>query len=129
MPLDHLTMSPEIRSEIEALVTEHAWMLDHHKSDQLADLNTENGRILGFGADKLGRNAIAAYGRDHARMRLRQARHVTTNLRRRPKGPKDLTGTCVITLFRSCGVGLGTADPIALADAEDVYVQCDDGRW
>jgi hypothetical protein len=129
MPLDQLVIDPQLRSEIEALITEHAWLLDHHESDQLAELYAENGRLLGVGADRVGREAIAAYGRERAAMKDRRARHVWTNLRLVKDRPKRMRGGCTMTLFRSVGPALGTADPIAVADAQDIYVRCDDGRW
>src|SRR5579863_9927677 len=50
-------IDPQIRSEIEALVVEHAWRLDHHQSGSLAELYTDDGRLLGIGPDRIGREA------------------------------------------------------------------------
>lgn len=129
MSIEHLVIDPAVRSEIEALIVEHSWMLDNHRSDGLGDLYTENGRLTGIGPDRIGREAIAAYGRDRAKMTKRSARHVNANIRLVKDGPKRVRSLCTITLFRHDGDDMGTADPVALADAEDVFVQCDDGRW
>tara|TARA_R110002110_G_scaffold269682_2_gene485330 strand:+ start:936 stop:1382 length:447 start_codon:yes stop_codon:yes gene_type:complete len=124
-----LVTDPAIRCEIEALIVEHAWMLDHHQSNQLADLYTDGGRLTGIGPDRIGHEAIASYGRKRAKMIERKARHVCTNIRLLKDGPKRIRSLCTITLFRCDGDEMGTADPVALADAEDVFVLCDDGRW
>jgi len=129
MHIDHIVTDPVTRCEIEALITEHAWMLDHHCSDKLAELYTEDGQITGIGADRIGRDAIDAYGRERAKMTERKARHVTTNIRLVKEGPKCIRSLCTITLFRHDGDAIGTADPVALADAEDLFVLCDDGKW
>jgi hypothetical protein len=129
MPTDHLVTDPAVRCEIDALIIEHSWMLDHHKSERLGELYTENGRLTGLGGDRIGREAISKYGQERARTKGRTARHVNTNIRLVKDGPKRVRGLCSIMLLRHEGEGLGTADPIALADAQDVFVQCEDGRW
>lgn len=129
MPTDHLVIDPAVRCEIEALIVEHSWMLDHHQSERLGELYTEDGRLTGIGPDRIGREAIATYGRDRAKMTERKARHVNTNIRLVKDGPNRVRGICSIALFRYDGDVMGTADPIALADAQDVFVRGDDGRW
>jgi hypothetical protein len=41
--MSQVIVDAQIRCEIEALIYEHAWRLDHHKSDTLAELYMENG--------------------------------------------------------------------------------------
>ena len=129
MPTDHLVTDPAVRCEIESLIMEHSWMLDHHRSDRLGDLYTQDGRLTGLGGTRIGREAISKYGQERAKMTTRAARHVNTNIRLVKEGPKRVRGICSIMLLRHDGEGMGTADPIALADAEDVFVQGDDGHW
>lgn len=129
MPTDHLVTDPAVRSEIEALIVEHSWMLDHHESGGLGDLYTEDGRLTGLGGERIGREAITQYGQGRARMTTRAARHVNSNIRLVKDGPDRVTSLSSILLLRHDGDGLGTADPVALADAQDVFVKCDDGRW
>lgn len=124
-----LITDPKIRCEIEALVTEHAWMQDHHQTHRLAELYTEDGRYLGVGPDLIGRGAITAYGEKRASMTQRRARHLVSNLRLVADGAKRIRGGCMVTLFRSDGEALTPAEPIAVADAQDIYVLCDDGKW
>ena len=87
MSTSHLVIDPAIRCEIEALIVEHSWMLDNHKSDGLGELYVEDGRLTGIGPDRIGRAAIEAYGRDRAKMAVRKARHVNTNIRLVKDGP------------------------------------------
>lgn len=129
MPTGQLVTDPAIRCAIEALIIEHSWMLDHHKSDRLGDLYTEDGRLTGIGGDRIGREAISKYGQGRAKMTSRVARHINTNIRLVHEGPKRIRGLSSILLLRHDGDALGAADPIALADAQDVFVQGDDGRW
>lgn len=124
-----LVTNPAIRCAIETLIIEHAWLLDNHMSDRLGDLYVESGRMSGIGPERNGRAAIVTYGRDRAKMVQRKARHVTTNIRLLHDGPGRVSSICTITLFRYDGDQMGTADPVALADAEDVFVLCDDGQW
>lgn len=126
-------MSTEIdantRAEIEALVIEHAYLLDHHQSEKLAELYTEDGKMHGIGPAQVGRAALMEYGKKRAAMRVRRARHVVSNLRLVADGPDRIRGALVITLFRTDGPGMGAADPVAVADANDTYVRGTDGRW
>nr|ART40129.1 K166 [uncultured bacterium] len=116
------------RAEIEALVIEHAYLLDHHQSEKLADLYTEDGKMHGIGPTQQGRAALLEYGKKRAAMKERQARHVCSNLRLVADGPDRIRGSLIITLFRTDGPAMGTADPVAVADANDIYVR-KDGRW
>jgi len=116
------------RAEIEALAIEHAYLLDHHQSEKLADLYTEDGKMHGIGPAQQGRAALVEYGKKRAAMKERQARHVVSNIRLVADGPDRIRGALIITLFRADGPAMGTADPVAVADANDVYVR-KDGRW
>ena len=123
-----LVIDAQIRAEIEALVVEHAYLLDHHQSDKLAELYTEDGKMHGIGPTQQGRAALLEYGKKRAQMKQRTARHVISNLRLVEDGPDRIRGSLVITLFRFDGDKMGTADPVAVADANDVYVK-KNGRW
>ena len=123
-----IVIDAQIRAEIEALVIEHAYLLDHHRSDKLAELYTEDGKMHGIGPTQQGRTALLEYGKKRAQMKQRTARHVVSNIRLVEDGPDRIRGSLVITLFRFDGDKMGTADPVAVADANDVYVK-KNGRW
>jgi SnoaL-like domain len=118
----------QVRSDIEALIFEHAWLIDHHQSARLADLYTENGRLTGIGLNHVGRQAIRKYGEDRARMTDRIARHVYGNLRLIPLSTDRVEGHVTITLYRHDGPG-GLPEANAMADAHDIYVRGEDGCW
>lgn len=129
MTFENLVIDPAIRCEIEALIVEHSWMLDHHKSENLGDLYIETGKLTGLGGDRIGREAINAYGRKRGANVTRAARHVNSNIRLISEGPGRVRSLSSILLLRHDGEDMGSADPVALADAQDVFVKCDDGRW
>lgn len=72
MEFENLVIDPAIRCEIEALIVEHSWKLDHHKSGNLGDLYIETGKLTGIGGDRIGREAISDYGRTRASNSTRQ---------------------------------------------------------
>lgn len=117
----------QVRSDIEALIYEHAWLVDHHQSDRLAELYTETGRIAGI-LNYSGRDEIAKYGAERAKMTNRIARHCYSNLRLIPLGEDRVEGHVTITLYRHDGAG-GLPEASGVADAHDVYVRGADGRW
>ncbi|MDF0546390.1 nuclear transport factor 2 family protein [Sphingobium sp. H39-3-25] len=124
-----MKIDAQTRSDIEALVYEHAWRLDFHQSATLGELYLEAGRLHGIGPDRQGRASIDAYGSVRAEQRQTVARHVCTNLRLTPLENGRIAGQLIITLFRHKGEGFGPADPVAVADAHDVYARDDDGSW
>ena len=118
-----------VRAEIEALVYEHAWLIDHHQSETLYELYTENSRLQLPSSLVAGRDALKKYGAERAAMKRRAARHVCTNLRLVAEAPDRVRGTSVATLYRHDGGGYGPAVPVAVADLDDTYVRGSDGRW
>lgn len=127
--MSKIAIDAEIRHEIESLVYEHAWLIDSHQSNRLADLYLEDGRLYGIGPEQKGRDALLEHGKRRAAMTGRTARHVCTNLRLTPLDNGRVAGHLVTTLFSHDGEGLGTADPIAVADSHDIYAKDGDGRW
>jgi uncharacterized protein (TIGR02246 family) len=127
MPLTSATVDYATRAEIEDLIYTHSWLLDHGRGEEIIDLYTDDGVMAGVGPERVGRAGILEYAR--ARKPSRTARHVCTNLRLRAVDPDHVTGTFIITLYRSDDCPPRDATPIALADIDDEYLRCDDGRW
>jgi hypothetical protein len=119
----------QVRHEIESLVYEHAWLLDNHESERIADLYLEDGRLYGIGPERRGAAALTDYGEQRAALTGRVARHVCTNLRLAPLDDGRIKGHLMITLYRHDGEHPGPAEPCALADAHDIYGRDSDGRW
>lgn len=120
-----------LRPEIEALNAEFAYLIDHDQSDRVADLFTEDG-IYGrsTGDRSVGREAIRDSYRRRKDKGPRTARHVFSNLRLTPRDDGRVDGACILTLFARDGLPPHPADPLVVADYDDVYECCDDdGRW
>lgn len=129
MSSEELVLDPYIRAQIEGIAIEHAWLVDTNQADKLADLYTEDGRMLGIGPDKIGREAIRAYGKGRAGMTNRLARHVISNLRIVREAPDRVRSYHMVTLFRADGPEIPPADPIAVGDIHEIHVLEADGRW
>jgi ketosteroid isomerase-like protein len=122
-------ITAETRAEIEALIAEHAWLVDHGHADRIHELYTADGCLLGIGPDMIGREAIAAYGKGRGQMTDRTARHVCANIRLVAESADRIRGTVVNMLFRHDGPGRGLPETMAVADYEDIYARDSDGRW
>lgn len=121
--------TPAVRLAIEALIHEHAWLIDHNQADRVVDLYTDDARLLGIGADKIGRDAIAAWARERAAMTGRCSRHAQSNIRLVFAAAGQVQGTVLLTLYRVDGAGPGPSTPLLVAEYDDLYQQCPDGRW
>ena len=64
----HAAIEPSTRQAIEALIYEHAWLIDHGQADRLPGLYTEDARVLGIGPDKVGQQAITEWAGQRAAM-------------------------------------------------------------
>ena len=124
-----LTDTPEVRLAIEALIHEHAWLIDHGQADRVVDLYTDDAKVLGIGPDKIGRDAIAAWASERAAMTGRCSRHAQSNIRLVPAAAGQVQGTVLLTLYRFDGAGPGPATPLLVAEYDDLYQHCPDGRW
>ena len=116
------------RLAIEALVVEHSFLIDHGRAGSVADLYTEDARVLGIGALKEGRAAIGAWAAEREAMTDRRSRHVLGNLRLQAVSSDTVRGTVVLTLYRHDGAGDGSASPFLIGEYEDVLRRSAD-RW
>jgi len=119
-----------IRLEIESLNAEFAYLIDHDRSDEVADLFTEDGVYRrSTGEASSGREAIRRSYRIRTDQGPRTARHIFSNLRLTVESDRQARGTAILTLFAYDGTPLLPADPVVVAHYDDVYVLCEDGRW
>jgi hypothetical protein len=119
-----------LRLEIEALNSEFAYLIDHDQSSKVPDLFTEDG-VYGrsTGEKSVGRLAIQeSYKRrqDHG---PRTARHIFSNLRLTQLENDLVGGSCILTLHARDGYPPHPAEPMIIADYDDIYQQTDSGRW
>jgi hypothetical protein len=73
-------LESKTRMALEELIRQHSWLIDHGAADRLPDLYEDDGRLIGIGTDKVGRQAIAAWADQRTAMTERRSRHVLTNL-------------------------------------------------
>lgn len=121
--------SSNVRTEIEALVAEHAWLVDHGQAHRIHELYLPDGCLLGIGPDLIGRDAIAAYGRERGNMVGRTARHICGTMRLVALEDGRFRGTVPHTLYRHDGTGKGLPEPMAVGDYEDIYARDNEGRF
>ncbi len=122
-------IDPLVCQAIEALVAEHAWLIDHGQANRLPELYLDDGRVLGIGPDKVGQRAIAEWANERHAMTGRCSRHVQSNIRLVSTLPGEVSGTVVLTLYRHDGAGKGRPVPMMIAEYEDQYRLCPDGQW
>jgi ketosteroid isomerase-like protein len=120
----------KLRIEIEALNAEFAYLIDHDQSEGVADLFTADG-VYGrsTGERSEGREAIRqSYERRKAHG-TRTARHIFSNLRITRESETRAHGTVILTLFAQDGPPPHPAEPMVVADYDDIYERGGDGKW
>jgi hypothetical protein len=92
--------------ELNRLVTELAWRVDHRRADAVADLFVDDGEMALGSAAMRDREEIGAWGTQRASAGY-ATRHVCTNMRFEASGDGAATGTTVVTLYLHNGDGPG----------------------
>jgi hypothetical protein len=123
-------LNAQTRADIEALNAEFAWLIDRGDSSKVADLFIEAGRYgRSTGETSVGRDEIRlAYSARIARG-PRTSRHVFTNLRLEQIAPGRVRGTLILTLYARDALPPIPAQVLFIADYDDIYCLCEDGRW
>lgn len=122
--------APHDAEQIQALITEHAWVLDRGDVRDLPRFYTDDGVLLGLEEPLHGRPAIEQWAERRAALTGRRSRHVHTNVRlaAADTGADTASGTMVTMLYRHEGEGLGATVPLSVSDYDDIYRRVD-GRW
>lgn len=126
-----MALNPQllIRVEIEALLSEFAFRIDHDLSDTVAELFTPDGWYgREDGRKSQGREAITAAYTNRSLRGERTVRHVFTNLRVTAQTEAYARGHCILLLFGGDGRPPLPADPILVQDYDDEY-RLFEGRW
>jgi hypothetical protein len=107
--------------EVLALTNEHAWLLDHGKSNEIFHLYTHDGCLLNLPPkDLLGRDAIKEWGVSRVKL-PRVSRHVETNHRVFREGD-SIRGTIYISVYRAESIAeIYRSAPLMVGDYEDTY--------
>ncbi|MGH8263917.1 MAG: nuclear transport factor 2 family protein [Steroidobacterales bacterium] len=119
-----------IRLALEDLNSAFAYCLDHDRLDELADLFTEDALYTHGERRSLGRDAVREVFNARAAAGVRTVRHVLSGLRVDMESETKARGTSVCLTFAYDGPPPVTpATPYLVADFEDEYRCCADGRW
>ena len=127
-----------LRAEIDAVLADWAWHLDHGDYAALVELFTENALFITGAVELRGRSAIK--NRYTERLVVRSTRHTYSGLRVEPVAEDSSAaadGRPALVRARSTWVnfavnGPAPADDVGVylvADFDDVLTWCDDDRW
>jgi len=127
--MDDLTLI-KIRLALADLNTAFTHNLDHGKLDELVDLFTEDALYTHAKRRSEGREEIRQLFVARAAGGARTVRHFASGLRLEIESPTAARGTSVCLTFAHDGESPAAhATPHLVADFEDVYRLCEDGRW
>lgn len=124
-----------VRSEIEALIVENAYLLDRQHFAELVELYTEDCEVVrplppfdGSRNETLkGRAALTAhYAGPSWPETARTMRHVVANLRLSRASLEKVSGTVSLIGYRYEGDGPSLAIPMMVGDYEDEYRRVDE---
>lgn len=119
----------DIRHALEDLNAAFTHNLDHGKTDALVDLFTEGALYTHGERRSEGRAAIEALFRNRTARGPRTSRHIYSGLVLDIEHADRARGSSVCLSFAQDGSPPLPATPFLVADFDDVYVRCDDGRW
>jgi 3-phenylpropionate/cinnamic acid dioxygenase small subunit len=140
-----MTALAALRAEIDALLADWAWHLDHREYDDLVGLFTEDALFISGTAEMRGRAAIK--NRYLERPVVRTTRHMYSGLRitgieggaNRGPGAEIAPGVTRPATVRACSTWVNYAvngpapdDDVGVylvADFDDVLTWCADSRW
>ena len=117
-----------IRLALEDLNADFAYYLDHGHVEALAELFCEDAKYSHGERRSEGRAEIRALFQQRARA-ARTSRHIYSGLRLTIRSATEASGTSVCLTFAADGPPPHPANPLLVADFEDRYARCPDGRW
>lgn len=119
-----------IRLALEDLNNAFTHFLDHDRIDDLVDLFTAEALYTHGERRSEGREAIRALFHARAAAGVRTCRHLSSGLRVHIESQAAARGTSVCLTFAYDGPPPVTpATPYLVADFEDEYRLCPDGKW
>jgi hypothetical protein len=120
----------QIRFALQDLNTAFTQHLDHGRIGELVDLFTEDARYTHADRRSEGREAIRALFTKRAGGGVRTVRHMYSGLSITIENERSAHGSSVCLTFAFDGPPPVTpATPYLVADFEDVYRLCPDGKW
>jgi ketosteroid isomerase-like protein len=116
----------EDRVAIGDLVTEYAWLLDHRRWHEVADLCTDDAVLTIRGREIRGRAGLAEWAEHRAANRARRTQHQMTLLRLEAVSPDVVAGTAALVLHVA-KAGHGATYVDLVGEYRDEYVRTADG--
>jgi SnoaL-like domain len=124
-----------LRAEIDAVLADWAWHLDHGDYDAVIELFTEDALFVTGAVELRGRSAIK--NRYTERQHVRTTRHTYSGLRMSPDGSAADGGRPATVRACSTWVNFAANAPAPVddvgvylvADFDDVLTWCADDRW
>lgn len=116
-----------VRPEVEQLLGEWAWLIDHGRADEAAVLYTSDAEQTIGGVTARGIDTIAEGLRRRAALTGRTSRHVMSNLRLSDVTASTAQASWILTLYRSDD-SARPPNAILIADVNDTF-RLEDGRW
>lgn len=110
----------QTRREIESVLVEWSWLIDHGRAQDAAVLFTQDAEQSIAGVTASGIEAIAQGLKRRADMTGRTSRHVISNLRLSMSSDATVDVTWILTLYRSDDAGK-PAKPILVGDVQDSF--------
>jgi ketosteroid isomerase-like protein len=116
----------EDRVAIGALVTEYAWLLDHRRWDEVANLCTDDAVLTIRGREIRGQSGLAQWAEHRAANHARRTQHQMTLLRLEQSSPDHVTGTAALVLHVA-KAGHGGTYVDLVGEYRDEYVRTPNG--
>jgi 3-phenylpropionate/cinnamic acid dioxygenase small subunit len=122
-----MTVSIEDRIAIEQLVTEYAYLLDHQRWQDVADLCTDDAVLFIRGREIVGQQGLAEWATRRAERPNRRTQHQMTMLRLEQVSDGEVHGTAALVLHVAKTGGGGTYVDL-IGEYRDEYVRAG-GEW
>ena len=120
-----------LRAQIDAVLADWAWHLDHLELDELAELFTDDALLVTGGAELRGRAAIK--NRYRERTVVRATRHLYSGLRVSALGgapsPRVRARSTWVNYAANAPAPLDDVGVYLVADIDDVLTWGPDDRW
>jgi hypothetical protein len=117
----------QIRQEIESVLTEWSWLIDHGRAQEASVLFTHDAEQSIAGVTASGIEAIAQGLKRRADMMGRTSRHVISNLRLSMSSEATVEAAWILTLYRSDDANK-PAKPMMVNDVQDSFRK-EAGGW
>ena len=117
----------QIRQEIESVLTEWSWLIDHGRAQEASVLFTHDAEQSIAGVSASGIEAIAQGLKRRANLTGRTSRHVISNLRLSMSSEATVEAAWILTLYRSDDANK-PAKPMMVNDVQDTFRK-EAGGW